>query len=160
MDPQLEFLLWCGERLEHRVKGRNRSLRDLLIAMLLKVRARDGRLVPLRMNAAQKAFSSAPRGGRHIILKARQLGFTTYIAARFFIATIMRPGTLTVLVAHDLDSAQAIFEIVRRFADHLPLYLREGCLRTSRANVRHSCFRNWIPSSVWNRLRTRIADAG
>jgi hypothetical protein len=140
VDQQLEFLLWCGERLEHRVKGRNRSLRDLLTAMLLKVRARDGNLVPLRLNAAQRNFSAAPRRGRHIILKARQLGFTTYIAARFFIATITRPGTLSVLVAHDLDSAQAIFEIVRRFADNLPERLRDGCLRTSRANVRQLVF--------------------
>ena len=140
MDEQLQFLLWCGERLEHRVRGRDRSLRDLLIATLLKVRARDGRLLPLRLNRAQKQFSAAPRSGRHIILKARQLGFTTYIAARFFIATITRPGTLSVLVAHDLDSAQAIFEIVRRFADNLPEHLRESCLRTSRANVRQLVF--------------------
>ncbi|MFL6299943.1 MAG: terminase [Terriglobales bacterium] len=111
-----------------------------MISALLKVRARDGRLLPLRLNRAQKAFSSAPRSGRHIILKARQLGFTTYVAARFLIATITRPGTLSVLVAHDLDSAQAIFEIVRRFADNLPEHLREGCLRTSRANVRQLVF--------------------
>jgi hypothetical protein len=136
----LEFLLWCGQHLEYRVKGRSRSLRDLLISALLKVRARDGGLVTLRPNAAQKAFAAAPRRGQHIILKARQLGFTTYIAARFFIATVTRPGTLSVLVAHDLDSAQAIFEIVRRFADNLPQRLREGCLRTSRANVRQLVF--------------------
>jgi hypothetical protein len=140
VDEDLELLLWCGQRLEHRVRRRKCSLRDLLMGMLLKVRARDGQLVPLRLNRAQKAFSAAPRSGRHIILKARQLGFTTYIAARFFVATITRPGTLSVLVAHDLDSAQAIFEIVRRFANNLPEHLREGCLRTSRANVRQLVF--------------------
>src|SRR5207245_10216281 len=116
------------------------TLRDLLIAALLKMRARDGRLIPLRLNMAQRTFAATPRGGHHIILKARQLGFTTYIAARFFIATITRPGTLSVLVAHDLDAAQEIFHIVRRFADHLPERLRDGCLQTSRSNVRQLVF--------------------
>ena len=140
MDEELECLLWCGPRLEHRVAGSDRSLRDLLIAMLLKIRARDGELIPLRPNAAQKAYAATPRNGHHIILKARQLGFTTYIAARFFIATITRPGTLSVLVAHDLDSAQEIFQIVRRFVENLPQRLREGCLQTSRSNVRQLVF--------------------
>ena len=140
MDEDLELLLWCGRHLEHKPEGRARSLRDLLIAALLKIRAREGRLIPLRPNAAQKAFAASPRSGQHIILKARQLGFTTYIAARFFIATITRPGTLTVLVAHDLDAAQEIFNIVRRFAENLPERLRTGCLQTSRANVRQLVF--------------------
>ena len=140
MDEELEFLLWCGPRLEHRVKGCDLTWRDLLIAAFLKIRGRDGALVPLRPNPAQRAYSAKRRGGHDIILKARQLGFTTYIAARFFIATITRPGTLTVLVAHDLDSAQEIFQIVRRFAENLPQRLREGCLQTSRANVRQLVF--------------------
>lgn len=139
MDEELEFLLWCGPRLDHRIVGHHLTLRNLLIAMLLKIRARDGRLIPLRPNAAQKAYAATPRSKQHIILKARQLGFTTYIAARFLIATITRPGTLSVLVAHDLDSAQEIFQIVRRFADNLPECLRD-CLQTSRSNVRQLVF--------------------
>ena len=140
MDQELEFLLWCGPRLEHRVIGHTYTLRNLLIAALLKVRARGGGSVPFRLNKAQREFSQRAGSGQHIILKARQLGLTTYIAARFFIATITRPGTLTVLVAHDQDSAQEIFQIVRRFVDNLPERLREGCLQTSRANVRQIVF--------------------
>jgi hypothetical protein len=140
MDESLEFLLWCGPRLEHRVKGRRFNLRDLLIAALLKIRARDGASIPFRLNAAQQEFSKRSQSRQHVILKARQLGFTSYIAARFFIATITRPGTLTVLVAHDQESAQEIFQIVRRFVDNLPVRLREGCLQTSRANVRQLVF--------------------
>jgi hypothetical protein len=139
VDEHLEFLLWCGERLEHRIAGRRLTLRDLLIAMLLRIRARDGRGIPLRLNPAQREFSRRPACGQHIILKARQLGFTTYIAARFFIATITRPGTLSVLVAHDQDAAQEIFQIVRRFVENLPRCIR-GNLETSRSNVRQVVF--------------------
>jgi len=71
VDQNLEFLLWCGERLEHRPRNYGRSLRDVLIAALLKVRGRKGGLVPLRPNPVQRAFAAAPRTGQHIILKAR-----------------------------------------------------------------------------------------
>ncbi len=40
------------------------------------------------------------RGQRNIVLKARQMGLTTWAAARFFLKTITQPGTLTLEVAH------------------------------------------------------------
>ncbi len=84
------------------------------------------------------AYSEKQRGRRHY-LKARQLGFTTYIAARFFIATITRPGTLACCVAHESDSAQRSLDRAALCGD-LPQRLREGCLQTSRANVRQLVF--------------------
>ncbi len=74
------------------------------------------------------------------MLKARQLGVTTYVAARFFINTITREGTLSVQVAHDQRSAEEIFRIVHRFLENLPEWLRKGALVTSRANVRQIVF--------------------
>jgi hypothetical protein len=100
----------------------------------LKVRDKDGRLVALVPNRAQREYSRSC-GSRNIVLKARQLGMTTYIAARFFIRTITMPGTLSVQVAHDQQSAEEIFRIVHRFLENLPEGLRDGALKTSRANV-------------------------
>ena len=74
------------------------------------------------------------------MLKARQLGVTTYVAARFFINCITREGTLSVQVAHDQRSAEEIFRIVHRLLDNLPEPLRRGALVTSRANVRQIVF--------------------
>ncbi len=62
------------------------------------------------------------------------------MAARFFIQTITRPGTLAVQVAHSQTSAEAIFNIVRRFWEKLPESLRKGALIHSRANVRQLVF--------------------
>jgi hypothetical protein len=106
---------------------------------LLKIRDKDGVLAPLAPNQAQAEFEQRATR-RNIVLKARQLGMTTYIAARFFLQTITRPGTLSVQVAHDQHSAEEIFRIVHRFLENLPERLREGALGTSRANVRQIVF--------------------
>jgi hypothetical protein len=110
-----------------------------LAEQLLRVRTREGRTAPLRANAAQRAFEQR-RGSRNIVLKARQMGLTTWAAARFFLKTITQPGTLTLEVAHTQEAAEEIFRIVHRFLDYLPEELREGALRTSRANVRQIVF--------------------
>jgi hypothetical protein len=116
------------------------SVRDLLIEALLKVRSKTCKLVPLKANRAQMEYSRN-HTKRSIVLKARQLGITTYVAARFFIQTITRPGTMTVQVAHDQESAEEIFKIVHRFWENLPnKRVLEGALVTSRANIRQIVF--------------------
>jgi hypothetical protein len=87
----------------------------------------------------QEAFERR-RGQRNVVLKARQMGLTTWAAGRFFLKTITQPGTLTLEVAHTQEAAEAIFRIVHRFLNCLPRELREGPLRTSRANVRQLAF--------------------
>jgi hypothetical protein len=111
----------------------------VLAERLLRVRTREGRTAPLRANVAQREFE-ARRGSRNIVLKARQMGLTTWASARFFLRTITRPGTLTLQVAHTQESAEEIFRIVHRFLDCLPEELRDGPLRTSRANARQIVF--------------------
>ncbi len=118
---------------------RGRTVGMALAEKLLLVRTREGWTAPLKANEAQKAFERR-RGDRNIVLKARQLGMTTWAAARFFLKTITRPGTLTLEVAHTQEAAEEIFRIVHRFLDWLPEELREGPLRTSRANVRQVAF--------------------
>ena len=115
-------------------------IRDLLIRGLLKIRVKKGGISYLKLNRAQQEYSQRC-SKRNIVLKARQVGITTYIAARFFIQTITRPGTLTVQVAHSEESAQAIFNIVHRFWENLPnSRVRRGALSKSRSNVRQIVF--------------------
>lgn len=129
-----------GRRLEQRPKRCDgQTLGDWLITMLLIIRDKQGQLVPLIPNRAQREYSRVCRAN-NIVLKARQMGTTTWIAARFFVATITRTGTLSVLVAHDQASAEEMFKIVHRFWANLPARLRKGALRRSRANVRQMAF--------------------
>ena len=114
-------------------------MRDVVITEWLKIRAKDGEIRVLQLNRAQREYSRRC-SKQNIVLKARQVGITTYVAARFFVQTITRPGTLTVQVAHSPGSAEAIFNIVRRFWEKLPDGLRKGALIYSRANVRQLVF--------------------
>jgi len=150
----MDWLQYLGRHLEFRPHGlaecktalalktmgmTSASVRELLIASWLKVRNKKGRLVRLRPNRAQQAFEARCME-RNIILKARQMGMTTWIAARFFVHTITQPGTLSVQVAHDQRSAEEIFRIVHRFLDNLPETVRRGALNPSRVNVRQIVF--------------------
>lgn len=112
---------------------------DLLIEALLKIRSKSRGLVQFKLNHAQQEFSRRCTK-RNIVLKARQLGMTTYVAGRFFAQTITQPGTLTVQVAHDQESAEQIFTIVHRFLANLPEEMQQSALMTSRANVRQIVF--------------------
>ena len=71
------------------------TVRDLLMYDYLKIRDKNRRLLPLLANRAQREYERRRRQ-RNVVLKARQLGITTYVAARFFLQTITHPGTLSV----------------------------------------------------------------
>jgi hypothetical protein len=110
-----------------------------LAAKWLRVRDRDGLLKPLIANSVQREFER--RCGRNnIVLKARQMGMTTWVAARFFLRTIITPGTMTVQVAHTQAAAEAIFQIVHRMWECLPGDLRRGALRRTNASAGRMVF--------------------
>jgi hypothetical protein len=127
-----------------------------MIAEWLKIRTKEGGIEPLLLNRAQEEYSRQCCQ-KNIVLKARQVGITTYVAARFFVQTITRRGMLAVQVAHSLESAESIFGIVRRFWEKLPEELREGALIHSRANVRQLVFP--LLDSEY-RVETADANAG
>ncbi|HVW77842.1 MAG TPA: hypothetical protein VHB45_09520 [Alloacidobacterium sp.] len=112
---------------------------DFLARELLKIRDREGRIVPFVCNRAQSEYERR-RGRTNIVLKSRQMGISTWVAGRFFLKTITHPGTLTLQVAHTQEAAEGIFRIVHRFLENLPSRLRYGALRTSKANVRQLVF--------------------
>ena len=129
-----------GRILDQRPKSlRGQTVGMALATQWLKVRTREGRTAALKANPAQREFEQRRRR-LNIVLKARQMGITTWAAARFFLRTITQPGTLTLEVAHTQESAEEIFRIVHRFLDYLPERLRRGPLRTSRDNVRQIVF--------------------
>lgn len=93
----------------------------------LKIRDKQGRIVPLVYNKAQlychqkleeqKAKQSFIRA---VIMKGRQEGMTTYIESRFFKQTSMGRGVASFILSHEAKSTDAIFSMVKRFNDHLP----------------------------------------
>jgi hypothetical protein len=131
----LKSLLWMGEQLDAEpTSPGGASFGTTLARCLLLVRDRAGTLRRLSANPAQQEFERR-RGRVNIVLKARQMGITTWITGRYFLKTIARPGTLTVQVAHTREAAESIFGVAQRMWENLPAPLREGPLRRSRANV-------------------------
>ena len=140
MDGDLEELLGLGQLLDLPAANLGGETAGVFLAgTLLKVRTRAGAFAPLSPNRAQREFERR-RGRANIVLKARQMGISTWVAGRFFLKTVTQPGTLSVQVAHTQEAAEEIFRVVRRFHNELPDELREGVLRTSRANTRSLVF--------------------
>ena len=136
----LNDLLEYGRTFDERTGGEDGESNSAKLAReLLRIRDREGRESPLTANAVQAEFDRK-RGARNIIVKARQMGMTTWIAGRFFLRTITSRGAMTVLVAHTRDAAQSIFRLVQRFYSGLPEHLRTGCLKRSRSNVGQMVF--------------------
>jgi len=112
---------------------------DVYVQQELLFRKKNGRIERIELNAAQAEYSRR-RGKLNIVLKARQVGITSYIAARYFMQTISQPGTFTMLVAHDRIAAEEIFRIVHRFWDHLGDEYRKGPLKPSHSSARELVF--------------------
>jgi hypothetical protein len=137
VEGDLYLLQQFGPFLDQQVEGQ--TVRDQLISWLLKIRLKKGGTKRMQLNRAQREYSRRC-SKQNIVLKARQVGITTYVAARFFVQSITRPGTLTVQVAHSQESAEAIFNIVQRFWENLPKTMLKGALVKSRSNVRQIVF--------------------
>ncbi len=156
----LEELRRLGEVLDERWAALGERTTGVFLAeTLLRVRDRRGDCVALRPNRVQEEFERR-RGQRNIVLKARQMGVSTWVAARFFLKTITQPGTLTVQVAHTQDAAEEIFRSVHRFVGVSSGGFAEGRLRTSRSNVRRLFFPRWTASIGWRARQTAMRDGG
>ncbi|HEU4981957.1 MAG TPA: terminase [Acidobacteriaceae bacterium] len=135
----LEHLLKKGKPLheaENTEEARER-LRELA-EELLKIRNRNGEHVALVPNRAQLEFERN-REKKNIVLKARQMGISTWVSARFFLKTITRKGTLTVQVAHTREAAESLFRMVHRFLEQMPEEYQD-VLRTSKSSARQIIF--------------------
>lgn len=90
---------------------------------LYKIRTKDRRLTTLKANVAQ-AHYRLNKSIRDIILKARQLGFTTEKLIEYLDDTIYNKNTVTAILAHKREKVQKLFEIVKLAYEHLPDILK------------------------------------
>lgn len=97
------------------------------IERFLKIRTKDGRVIPLRMNPAQeklyravKRRQDAGKPVRVIILKARQMGFSTMVEALLFHQAATHFHTECMIVANSEEATANLFRMSRRFYDELP----------------------------------------
>lgn len=86
----------------------------------------DSLIIPFIPNASQMQLLTGLHY-RNIILKARQLGFTTAIAIYFLDCALFRENVRAAIVAQSEDVAKIIFRDKVKFAyDNLPVTLRQA----------------------------------
>lgn len=96
------------------------------IEEFFKIRDKKGNLVPLKFNHAQEKIYSqlkedyGTKPSRYIILKARQLGVSTFTEAFIAFMTMFNPNTNSVIMAHLTESASSIFNMTKLFISELP----------------------------------------
>ena len=94
---------------------------------LLRIVDKDGELVPFILNRGQtiahkiiEAQSAATGRVRALMIKARQVGMSTYTEGRYFAKVTGRHNANAFVLAHLSDSTSAIFKMVRMFYDNIP----------------------------------------
>lgn len=88
----------------------------LFARKFLKVLDKSKNLVSFIWNPAQAHFH-ANRTGRDLILKARQLGFSTYMQGEMFRRTVTSTRT-TMTLSHDADTTAKLRMMADRFYEH------------------------------------------
>lgn len=83
------------------------------------IRNKKGQRVPFVLNKAQADYEKN-RTGRDYILKARQIGFTTYEQLRKLEKAMLRKYTNLATIAHKRDKTESIFSIAKFAWDNLP----------------------------------------
>lgn len=97
------------------------------ISKYLKIRDKRGRIIPFTLNTAQARLYDEIKRQREngkpvriIILKARQMGFSTCTGGVLFYFTAMRRLVNTVIVAHTTDASSKLFNMYQTFYRYLP----------------------------------------
>jgi hypothetical protein len=89
---------------------------SVFASTFLKILDKGNHLIPFRWNKAQAHFH-ANRTGRDLILKARQLGFSTHVQGEMFRREVTTSRT-TITLAHDADTTAKLRLMADRFWEH------------------------------------------
>lgn len=100
---------------------------DLYCANLVKIPDKTGKQIPFVWNEAQRRLHKIlekqldSRGlVRAIVLKARRLGVSTYVGARFYHKTTLWQGRHTFILTHEDPATKTLFGIARYMHDCMP----------------------------------------
>lgn len=89
------------------------------------IKDKQGKKIKFRLNWAQKHFYKALHYF-NVILKARQLGFTTFIMIYFLDCCLFNDNQAAGVIAHTKDDAQDLFDNKVKFAyDNMPQWLKD-----------------------------------
>lgn len=115
---------------------------DLYFRRFLRIIDKHGKLIPFVLNTPQTLVKQvldeqeASLGYiRAIILKARQEGVSTYMQGKLFHRSSLRKFRKSLVVSHELDSAEHIFGMSRLFLQELDPSLTPYTRRSNRREI-------------------------
>ena len=97
----------------------------------LKIRNKEAKLIPFKINDAQELFEEEikkcdkeKRLKRFIVLKARQMGFSTYSEGFIFHDTTTNTFKNSMIIAHEDKATQNLFNMSKLYYEELPNALK------------------------------------
>ena len=124
-----------------RERGIRQRLKDDLphyAAKCLRIRTKAGGITPLILNRPQRYLherleEQRSRTGRvrALVLKGRQQGCSTYVAARFYHQVTHRRGCRVFILTHESDATENLFGMASRFHEHVPQLVKPTTGRDS-----------------------------
>ncbi|MEC4091591.1 hypothetical protein [Pseudoalteromonas rubra] len=128
----------CPEQRLEMIRQVHNQPFERFAAQCLKVRSKEGPIVPFKMNQAQlyahrKVQEQKQKIGkvRAAILKARQQGFSTWIGGRYYKITINRVGFNTFILSHENATTGKLAQMVKRYHEHCPTPIKPTLDRDS-----------------------------
>ena len=112
--------------------------------LFLKIRPKEGALINFELNDAQRYLHRRLEKQKQetsmvkaIILKGRQQGCSTYVAARFFHLITHNKGMRACIFAHDANATNNLFTIAKRYYEECPDIMRP---HVGKSNVKELYF--------------------
>ena len=124
------------------------------IEEFFKIKDKKGNLIKLKFNHSQQKFydllkeSYGSRPSRYIVLKARQLGISTFTEAFITFMTMFNPNTNSVIMAHLAESASSIFNMTKLFVNELPDGMRPQQKYSNAKEIVFDADENGLKSSI------------
>lgn len=132
----------CADSSETRLRLRDDF--DFYARNCMSIRTKSGEVERFDLNKAQRHIHTqleaqrAKTGRvRALLLKGRQQGCSTYVGARFYHRTTFSRGVKTFILTHEDQATQNLFEMVNRYHEHCPRFVRPV---TSAANAKELAF--------------------
>lgn len=108
----------------------------------VKIRTKTGDITPLLLNAAQKRLLAVIDDQlrttgkvRVVILKARQMGFSTFVSAYIYWRLSHEKAKKGIVVAHKADSTRSLFDAYQRIHSEMPAPVKPSTKYSSRREL-------------------------
>lgn len=129
---------------EKQIRRRLKNDFEHYASRCLMIRTKSGTILPFQLNKAQSHVHNQLQNQlqntgkvRALLLKARQLGMSTYVGARFYHKVTHSFGTQAFILTHSLEATNNLFQMAKRFYEHTPELVRP---EISKSNAKELVF--------------------